>query len=73
MANGSIVALCGLKSRHGSACIVKHIYIISDTQCGKHAYHFYSQVIMCSLNEIHIYEPAVICINNQPHVKNLFE
>ena len=26
MANGSIVALCELKSKHGSACIVKHIY-----------------------------------------------
>ena len=26
IANGSIVALCGLKSKQGSACIVKHIY-----------------------------------------------
>ena len=26
IANGRIVALCGLKSKQGSACIVKHIY-----------------------------------------------
>ena len=26
MENDNIVALCGLKSKQGSACIVKHIY-----------------------------------------------
>ena len=70
MENDNIFALCGLKSKQGSACIVKHIYIyiISDLPC-----LCTYEVIMCSLNEIHLCEPAVICINNQPHVKNLFE
>ena len=38
MENDNIVALCGLKSKQGSVCIVKHIYNQWYTLPRKHAY-----------------------------------
>ena len=71
IANDSIVALCGLKSKQGSACIVKHIYdqwyTVKLNAFGKLTTRKPSDYVY--LNEIHIYEP-VICIT---YVKNLFE